>query len=196
MELIKSVRIALYAFILLGSPLASAVAEGELDGTWKAPPIGTKATYNHGASWEVISVDGNRVYVQGDRSTQIQDVSWYLYRGLFDSISSSGAKIKFDPAELDALFPLKIGNKTTLSGNAGGWKWKTLYKVTKHKEVETILGKRPVFVIAFLERGDDNYKAKGWGYYDPKLGIWHRGTYAWGDNDPYKWKLLHLEVPE
>ena len=184
------------ALILLGAPLASAVAEDEADGTWRAPPIGTKATYNYGQSWEVISVDGNKVYVKGDRGASVQNVSWYLYRGMFDSISTIGAKIIYNPVELDALFPLKIGNKTTVSANAGGWKFKTLYKVTKYKEVETLLGKRPVFVIAFLERGDDNFKGKGWGYYDPELGMWHRGTYTWGDNDPYKRKLLHLEVPE
>lgn len=83
-----------------------------------------------------------------------------------------------------------------MSADAGGWKWKTVYKVTKFKEVETLLGKRPVYVIAFAERGDGNYKAKGWGYYDAEFGFWHRGTYASGDSDPLKWKLTHLEVPQ
>ena len=97
---------------------------------------------------------------------------------------------------MDSLFPLKIGNKTTVTAKKeDGWRWKTAYKVTKYKEVETLLGMRPVFVIAFLEKAR-GHKAKGWGYYDPELGIWHRGTYNWGVDEKFDWKLTHLEVPE
>ena len=189
-------QIAVCLFVALCLSLINVDAQAASDGAWKPTPVGTKAVYNYGESWEVIAIDGSKVILKGDRSNQAQDVVWYKHKGIFNSIGDSGAVIKFDPEIIDKLFPLKIGNKTTISADIGGWKWKTTYKVTKFKEVDTLLGKRPVFVIGFLERGDDNYKAKGWGYYDAEFGFWHRGSYAWGDSDPIKWKLLHLEIPE
>ena len=198
MRLISLAGRALFVLAIGSLPLASAVAEGEPDGTWRALPVGTKATYDYGASWEVVEVDGRKVYVAGDRSPQVRDVTWHLYWGLLDSISSSGSEVNFDPADMDKLFPLRPGNKTTLSASAGGWNWKTTYKVTKFKEVDTLLGKRPVFVIVFVESGDGNYKAKGWGYFDAEFGFWHRGSYIFGEDSGNKWKwgLVSLELPE
>ena len=200
MELIRLGRIAVCALVLLGAPLANALAEGEPDGTWRAPPIGTKLTYNYGAKYEITGVEGSKVYAKGARSTETQDMNltWYIYKGTFHGIWVDGQEISFDEEALDNLFPLKIGNKTTVAAErADGWKWKTAYKVTKFKEVDTLLGERPVFVVAFLEKGG-GHKAKGWGYYDPELGIWHRGLYRWGEGDAEKinWTLTHLEVPE
>ena len=192
----RAARLVLCLLAVLCLPLTSVIAEGNSDGAWKPIPVGTKAIYNYGESWEVIAIDGSKIILKGDRSNQAQDVVWYKHKGMFNSIGDSGAVIKFDPEAIDKLFPIKIGNKTTISASIEGWKWKLVYKVTKFKEVDTLLGRRSVFVIAFAERGDDNYKAKGWGYYDAEFGFWHRGTYAWGDNDPVKWKLLHLEIPE
>ena len=196
MRQLSAARLALCLLAMLCLPLTSVIAEDDSDGTWKPVPVGTKAVYNYGESWEVIAVDGGKVILKGDRSNQAQDVVWYKYKGLFNSIGDSGAATKFDRGAIDKLFPLQVGNKTTVSADMGGWKWKTTYKVTKFKEGDTLLGKRPVFVIGFLARGDDGFKAKGWGYFDAELGLWHRGTYKWGDNDPSKWKLLHLEIPE
>lgn len=198
MRLIGFARGTLLGLAILCLPFASVFAEGDLQGSWKPLPIGTKAAYDYGASWEVVEVDGHKVYVAGDRSSQAQDVSWHLYWGLLDSISSGGAEVIFDSADIDKLFPLKVGNKTTLSASAAGWNWKTTYKVTKFKKVDTLLGKRPVFVIVFVESGDDNYKAKGWGYFDAEFGFWHRGSYMFGDDSSNKWKwgLVNLELPE
>lgn len=200
MRLIGFGRIVLFVLVLLGAPLANAIAEGEPDGAWKPPPIGTKVEYNFGAKYEVTRIEGSKYYVKGARTTETHgmDFEWYIYKGTFHSMWADGQKVSFDQEALDSFFPLKIGNKTTVAAErADGWKWKTAFKVTKYKEVETLLGKRPVFVVAFLEKGK-GHKAKGWGYYDPEPGIWDGGLYQWGEGDNQKlnWRLTHLEVPE
>ena len=70
MRLIRFGKIVLCALVMLGAPFANAVAEDEPDGTWRAPPIGTKATYNFGQTWEVVAVEGGKVHVKGDRSSE------------------------------------------------------------------------------------------------------------------------------
>ena len=200
MRLIRRASIVVFALAILCLPAASAVAEGEPDGTWKPPPIGTKLEYNYGAKYEITGVEGSKVYAKGARSTETKgmNLTWYIYKGTFHSIWVDGQEIAFDKEALDNLFPLQIGNKTTVAAKKeDGWSWKTAYKVTKFKEVDTLLGKRPVFVVAFLEKGG-RHKAKGWGYYDPELGIWHGGLYRWGEGEDEKifWRLTHLDVPE
>lgn len=196
MRLINLGRIALCVLVISCLPFVAAVAEDEPDGTWKAPPIGTKATYNFGASWEVVAVRDGRVFLLGDRSTSMQNVTWHRYRGMLASISDDGWKRTVDEGAVDKLFPLKVGNKTTVSAPQGDWNFRVMLKVTAIRTIDTLIGPRKVFRIAFLERGDDNHRAKGFGYYDAELGIYHGGIYIYGDNEPYRWKLLILEVPE
>ena len=195
MRLTRFAKVLLCVLVILCLPIAGAVAQDEPDGTWNAPPIGTKAVYNYGAAWEVIHIDGGKVYVKGDRGNETQDTAFYIYRGMMDGLSFDGEVVSIDMAALDKLFPLKVGNKTTLSSYIGDWKFKTTYKVVSHKTVDTVLGKRQVFGIAFFEKGK-GHRVKGWGYYDPELGIWHGGSVTFGDGSPFKWKLLHLELPE
>ena len=75
MQTKKLARGVLFALTILCLPIAGVFAEGELDGTWKAPPIGTKAAYNYGANWEVVAVKSDRVFVIGDPGNKIQNVS-------------------------------------------------------------------------------------------------------------------------
>ena len=195
MRLIRFGKIVLCALVMLGAPFANAVAEGEPDGAWRVPPIGTKAIYNYGRSYEVVAVDGGKVHVKGDISSQKKNTKWYIYRGLFESKTFDGRSMSIDTAALDKLFPLKVGNKTTVNASAGGWRLKVNYEVVSHKKVKTILGVRQLFKIEFAERASD-YRAKGWGYYDPEFGVWIGGDYTWGNNPTYKWRLVRLDLPE
>ena len=195
MRLIRFGKIVLCALVILGAPLANAVAEGEPDGTWRAPPIGTKATYNSGQMWEVVAVDGGKVHVKGDRSKQVKNTKWYIYRGIFGNKTFDGRTMSIDTAALDTLFPLKVGNKTTVLASVGDWRLKVNYEVVSHKKVKTILGVRQLFKIEFTERASD-YRAEGWGYYDPEIGVWIGGDYSWGNNPTYKWRLVRLDIPE
>ena len=171
MRLIRFGKIVLCALVMLGAPFSNAVAEGEPDGTWNVPPIGTRAVYNYGASWEVIAVDGGKVHVKGDRSSQTKNVTWYLYRGMLDSTTFEGKARSFDTAAVDKLFPLKVGNKTTILTSTEEESVKITYEVVAFKKVKTILGNRQLFKIAFTERGV-GHRAKGWGFYDPEIGVW------------------------
>ena len=192
---IKFGMIVLFGLVMLAAPLASAVAEDEPDGTWRAPPIGTKATYNFGQTWEVVAVEGGKVHVKGDRSSEKKNTKWYKYRGLLDSKTFDGRSMSIDTAALDALFPLNVGNKATVHCSAGEWKLKINYEVVSRKGVKTILGVRQLFKIEFTERASD-YRAHGWGYYDPEYGVWIGGDYNWGNRPTYKWRLVHLDLPE
>lgn len=199
MGLAKIRTIVLCVLVVSAVSVACAAAAEEPDGTWNPTPVGTKVAYNVGMNWEVTGVDGFKVYRKGDRSPEVQDVSWYSYRGLFDSIAfSDGKDVTFDAAAIDKLFPLKVGNKTTISASKPGWKWKTILKVTSYKEVKTKLGKRPVFGIAFLEKGDGGFRSKGWIHYDPELGFWHRGKYIVTSGDGSETDILTtlVKLPE
>ena len=195
MRLMSLARIALCVLAISCFPLAASAAEGELDGTWKPTPVGTKAVYNFGTSWEVVAVRHGRVFLVGDRSTELQNVAWHRYRGMVDSISDSGWKRTIDEAALDRIFPLKVGNETTFTAPEGDWNFRSKLKVVAIKTIDTLIGKRKVFRIEFFDGGDDNYRAKGFGYYDPELSLFHRGIYIFRNGDPYRWKLVHLEVP-
>ena len=188
--------LALCFAMIFVAPIAGATAEGELDGTYRPTPVGTKAIYNYGESWEVIAIEESKTFFKGDRSSQAQDTVWYKYKGMYYSIGDNGAAAKFDTEAIDKFFPLKIGNTTTVTGSEGDWDWKTKYKVMSSKEVDTLIGKRGVFVIAFQMVGEGNFRAKGWGYFDPEISVWHRGIFIVGDGDKYNWKTLHLELPE
>lgn len=195
MGLIRLGKIALCALILLGSPLASAVAEGEPGGTWRAPPIGTKAAFNYGGSWEVVAVDGAKVHVKGDLSSDTKNTTWFIYRGMLASKTFDGRQMTIDAEALDTLFPLKVGNKTTVRCSSGEWKLKINYEVVAHKRVKTFLGVRQLFKIEFTERASD-YRGYGWGFYDPEYGVWIGGDYTWGNNPTFKWRLTRLDLPE
>ena len=195
MRLIRFGKIVLCALVMLGAPFANAVAEDEPDGTWNAPPVGTKATYNFGASWEVVAVDGGKVHVRGARSSQLKSATWHIYKGIAESISSEGKKRSYDTATVDKLFPLKVSNKTTVNYSERDWNLNATYEVVAFKRVKTILGTRQLFKIAFTEKGV-GHRAKGWGFYDPELGVWIGGDYTWGNNPTYKWRLVRLDLPE
>ena len=147
MRLIGFGKIMLCALMLLGAPLVSAVAEGESNGTWRAPPIGTKAEYNYGASWKVVSVESGEIHLKGDRHSELSNISWYVYKGMVDSISLSGQERTFDKAEVDELFPLKVGNKITVNVSVSNENVKFTYEVVAFKTVMTFLGKRKLFKI-------------------------------------------------
>ena len=194
MGLIRLGKIAVCVLIMLAAPLASVVAEGEPDGTWRAPPIGTKATYNYGASWEVISVEDGKMHLQGDRHSELRNISWYVYRGMVDSISLSGEKRSFDKEEVDKLFPLEVGNKITVDVSVSNKNVKFTYEVVAFKTVKTILGKRKLFKIEFTEKGS-SYRANGWGFFDPEYGVWIGGDYTYNRDPVYKWRLTRLDLP-
>ena len=196
MRLTRFSKVLLCVLVVSAVPLTGAADELELDGTYRPTPVGTKAIYNYGEAWEVIAIDGSKIVFKGDRSSQVQDAVWYKYKGMFYSIGDNGASATFDTEAIDKLFPLKVGNETTVTGSEGSWRWKTKYKVMSAKEVETLIGRRGVFVIGFWMAGDGNFRAKGWGYFDPQISVWHRGTMTVGHGDKYKWKTLHLELPE
>ncbi len=192
-------KFVLYALVVSVVSITSTIAAEEPDGAWKPTPIGTKVTYNIGMSWEVTAVDGGKIYRKGNRGPDVTGVTWYNYRGLFESINySDGGELDFDTNSIDKLFPLKVGNKTTVSYSLPGWRGKTAYKVVAYKEVKTLLGIRPVFVIAYVDSGDGNYRAKGWNHYDPELGFWHRGVYTIlsGTGGELKMWITDLELPE
>ena len=196
MGLIRLGKFALCVLVISVAPFAATADDLELDGSYRPTPVGTKAVYNYGESWEVIGIDGNKTIFKGDRSSQVQDAVWYKYRGMYYSIGSEGSAAKFNTEAIDNLFPLRVGNDTTVDGSEGSWHWKTKYKVMSAKEVETLIGKRDVFVIGFWMSGDSNFRAKGWGYFDPAISVWHRGTMTVGGGDKYKRKTLLLELPE
>ena len=140
------------------------VASEDLDGSWRAPAVGTKLTYEDGTSREVVSVDGKKVYYKGERSPRLRDVEWYSYMGMFTSIASDGRKWKFDGKAIAQLFPLKIGNKSTVNVRIGNWRGRTTFKVTAVDEVETPIGMRKVFEIKSSTVGiHGGYMAKDWG---------------------------------
>ena len=61
MQLISLAKGALLVLAILCLPFANAFAEGDREGFWKPLPIGTKAAYDYGASWEVVEIDGRKV---------------------------------------------------------------------------------------------------------------------------------------
>ena len=85
MRLIRRASIVVFALAILHLPATNAVAEGEPDGTWKPPPIGTKVAYNYGAKYEIIRTEGSKVFVKGRRSSETQEMAWYIYKGTFHS---------------------------------------------------------------------------------------------------------------
>lgn len=195
MRLIRFGRIVLCVLVLLGAPLATAGAESEPDGTWRAPPIGTKAEYNYGRSWEVVAVDGGKVHFKGDFNSEIKNVKWYNYKGMVDSLTVLRKRLSVDTAGVDKLFPLKVGNKTVVNSSSKEGNFKYTYEVVAFKKVKTFLGMRQLFKIAFTERGA-GHRAKGWGFYDPEYGVWIGGDYNWGNNPTFKWRLTRLDFPE
>ena len=42
--------------------------------------------------WEVVAVDGGKVHVKGDRSKQVKNTKWYIYRGIFGMSAIALAK--------------------------------------------------------------------------------------------------------
>ena len=196
MRLTRAGTVLLCLIVFLAAPIATAAAEIELDGTYRPTPVGTKAAYNYGESYVVTAIDGDKTYYEGDRSSQAQNTTWYKYKAWYYSLGDDGSPVTFDEEAIDSLFPLKVGNEATIKGVQGTWKWKTKYKVMNAKEVDTLIGKRAVFVVGFWVSGEGNFTSKGWGYFDPAISIWHRGTIKFGNGDKYDWKSLVLELPE
>lgn len=195
MRLIGFEKLVLCALMLLAVPLANTVAQDEPHGTWRAPPVGTKAEFNYGADWEVVAVEGGKIHVQGARSAELKNVSWYIYRGMLDSINFEGNERIFDTEEVDRLFPLEVGNKTTINSDSKNRKIKITYEVVAFKRVKTKFGTRQLFKIEFTEKGK-GFRAHGWGFYDPEYGVWIGGDYTYKHNPVYKWRLISLDMPE
>ena len=187
----------LSAVVVLGI-MGSASAD-DLDGTWKPTAVGTKVVYDHGLSYEVIRVDGNEVYFKGNRSAEVTDVEWMAYMGMYDNMSGSdGAEWFFSREAIEDLYPLAVGNESTVSVNDGQWHWKTTFKVTKIKEVETPLGPRNVFVIKYFDKGvaGNSYSGQGYGYFDPELSIWFGGAYKAKGDARRDWNVTSVELPQ
>ena len=185
----------LAAFAFAGPALAQ-----DLDGTWRPPPIGTKIAYNSGVVYEVVAADGGNVHVKGDRSLRLQDTTWSNYRSLWSSVSGQGAANTVDKDALDSLFPLEVGKTATFAWRSGKWRGETTYKVSSIKTIETLLGPREVFGIVLSERGThgNKFQGKGFMYFDPALGIQHKGRYieVSNDNKTTNWRIVCLELPE
>ena len=186
---------ALAAFTLAGPALAQ-----DLDGTWRPPPIGTKVAYNSGVLFEVLAVEGGDVYLRGDRSAQLQDTSWSIYKGICQSMRHDGTAFACDKEGYDSLFPLEVGKTAKITWPPGQWRGVTSFKVSSVKTIETVLGPREVFGIVYTDRGThgNNWHAKGFYYFDPALGLLHRGRHieVSNDNRTTNWKVVCLDVPE
>lgn len=186
---------ALAAFTISGPVVAQ-----ELDGTWRPPPVGLKVIYNTGTQYEVIGVDGGTVFVKGDRSIDFQNASWTMYKTFCYSINFFGAPATCDEEALDALFPLEVGKKVTANWRTGDWRGKTIYKVSSTKTIETVMGPRQVFGLVYrieARAPGNQFKSKGFEYYDPALGIVLAGRDIGVSSDyTNNWKLVSVELPE
>ena len=190
----KTLLSAVVALGIMGS-----VSADNLDGTWKPPAVGTKIAYDDGTSYEVIRIEGNAVYLKGNRSAQVTDVEWMDYMGMYyDMSDSDGREFFFSKEAVEDLFPLEVGNESTVSANDGEWHWKTTFEVTKIREIETLLGPRQVFVIKWYDKGTggSSYSGQGYGYWDPELSIWYEGAYKARGEERLDWKATSIELPQ
>ena len=196
-EIIRYWKTLLVAVVALG--VMGSVSANDLDGTWKPTAVGTKVVYDDGSSFEVIRVDGNEVFFKGNRSADVTDVEWMAYMGMYDNMSNSdGSEWFFSKEAIERLYPLEVGNESTVPVNDGRWHWETTFKVTKIKEIETPLGPRQTFVIKYNVKGvaDLDYSGQGYGYYDPELSIWYEGAYKSKGSARVDWKATSVELPQ
>ena len=193
-------RTLLLVAVLTAFAISGPVLAQELDGTWRPPPVGMKVAYSTGTQYEVIGVDGGTVLVKGDRHLEFQNASWTMYKAFCNSISIYGDEATCDEDAVDALFPLEVGKKVTANWRASQWRGKTTYKVSSTKTIETVIGPRQVFGLVYRTEArtqGNQFKSKGFEYYDPALGIVISGRDI-GVSASYKidWKLVSLELPE
>ena len=193
------VAMALFAVVAItGAASSGVMADNTPDGHWRPPPVGTLLEYNQGESCRVVAVDEDSFECKGDRSYWVQDVTWSVYRGILpDTALGDGSPVIFDKREAGMLFPLEVGNTVILSGRTASIDWEMKLKVTSFKRVETRLGERPVFAIAYIETAENGYKAKGWGYLDAEYGFIHSGkrVEVSGGNREHRLRLFTVELP-
>ena len=188
--------------------LAAAVAlptvaiAGDLDGTWKPLPTGTKIIYHDGAKREVMGSEGNWLLFRGDRSSRLRNVEWRNYMSLYHNVSSDGRKVNFDKKAIAALFPLQVGKESTVYERVGTgskkWEGRTTFRVVAIKEIETPIGARETFGIKMKTQGiHGDFLRNSWGYFDPALGLWWRGGYnvVRGRGGKGQWHVASIELP-
>ncbi len=193
-------RKLLFVAWLAALAISGPVLAQELDGSWRPPPVGMKVAYSTGTQYEVVGVEGGTIFVKGDRHLEFKDASWTMYKAFCYSISSYGDAATCDEDAVDALFPLEVGKKVTANWRTNDWRGKTTYKVSSTKTIETIIGPRQVFGLVYRTEARSqggHFKAKGFEYYDPALGIVLAGRDI-GVSTDYRvdWKLVALDLPE
>lgn len=165
--------------VFLGAALTVTTAPGtasaaeEIPGAFKAPAVGTVAEFTD-FKFIVREVNGIDIEYEGRRLGEdflgkgaFRDYGWFL------SVAASPRdKPRFDASRLDVLYPLRVGDTSSVRLQVGTRAWKIDYEIARTETIIVPAGTFFAFVIEAAWSGVGNsYRLVKTNWYAPEVGL-------------------------
>ncbi|MBL4789824.1 MAG: hypothetical protein JKY60_12550 [Kordiimonadaceae bacterium] len=130
-----------------------------------------------------------------------------FYRGLYQTsqfgLGRRQWELEFDENQLESLFPLKQGNKTSIAGTLNiidtgeAYEYVTSFSVLGEKTVDLADGLHKVMVIEIESVylfPNKTISRREVMYYDPKMSMILKKI-TWADHKKHYWRVKSVEIP-